>query len=224
MRIALYVDEGVSASTINHWLLMAKEGLIDEFEVVKAKDITSIKLSLFNWLIIPGGSGHVICSKLSDENRKELEETIVNGLNVMGICAGAYALSSNYDWSLDLIPYQVADKPHWKRGTGNVDVEFNKATADKLKLKNKTVSVHYHNGPVFQPTLIIEKHVLKSVKVLAKFKSDIVAEGGESGWMMNSPAIVYTKHGKGNIIAISSHFEKTPIANKIIKKLLKLYM
>lgn len=226
MRIALYVDDGVGASTINNWLMMAKEGLIDEFEVVKAKDITKTKLSLFNWLILPGGSGSGICSKLTEDNRKELEESISSGLNVMGICAGMYALSSNYDWSLNLIPYQVVDKPHWRRGNCITAIEFSKAIATKLKTK-QTIEVVYHNGPIVEPKvpeIVYTGKSFRKFNVLAKFKDDVVAEGGTNGLMPGSPAMVHVKHGKGNIIAISPHFEKTPKANKIIKKLLKLYM
>ncbi len=224
MRIALYTDDGVSASTINHWLLMAKEGLIDEFEVVKAKDITHDKLTMFNWLIFPGGSGSKICSRLTEDNRKELEASIKSGLNVMGICAGAYALSSNYPWSLNLIPYEVVDKKNWRRGTHDTKIKFGKAIGDKLKLSKREIEVHYHNGPVLKQIKTNDEKLLSNSRVLAKFKSDEVAEGAEHGWMMYSPSVTHTKHGKGNIIAISPHLEKTPKANKLIKRLLKLYI
>ena len=219
MRIALYVDDGVSSSTINHWLLMAKEGLIDEFEVVKAKDLSHNKLALFNWLILPGGSGSAICSKFTQENRKELHDSIYRGLNVLGVCAGAFALSTGYDWSLNLIINRVADKPNWKRGHGNVKVSFTAHGLKVLKLKKKDWVVNYHNGPVFEKVKLNKDH-----KVLATFSDDMIAENGKSGLMKGSVAIVQTKHGAGNIIAISPHFEKTPVANKLIKKLLKLYI
>jgi len=219
MRIALYIDEGVSASTVNHWLLMAKEGLIDEFQVVKSKDIASEKLSMFNWLIFPGGSGSKICSKLSEEMHQIIHDEIYDrGLNVLGICAGAYAFSTGYDWSLNLIDNVVADKPNWKRGTSNVKISFTAIGMKALQLKKKDWNVYYHNGPVFEKVKLYKDH-----KVLATFKDDMVAENGKEGLMKDSPAIIQTKYGKGNVVAISPHLEKTPAANKIIKKILKHY-
>lgn len=219
MRIALYIDDGVSAATVNHWLLMAKEGLIDEFEVVKSQDLVHTKLALFNWLILPGGSGSKICSKIPPVTKQVIHDSIHEGLNVLGICAGAFALSTGYDWSLDLIENKVANKPHWKRGHGNVKVSFTEHGMKSLKLKKKDWVVNYHNGPVFEKVKLNKDH-----KILATFKDDMVAENGKAGLMKGSPAIIQTKYGEGNIIAISPHFEKTPVANKLIKKLLKLYI
>lgn len=221
MKIALYADDGVSASTINHWLLMAKEGLIDEFEIVKAKDITTHNLTLFDWLIFPGGSGSRICSRLTKQNREDLEKTIRQGyINVMGICAGAYALSSGYDWSLGFIDYEVVDKSNWARGKTNVSVDFTKHGKKKLEIKKDTTSVYYNNGPV----LLESSHPENKSKVIATYVDDICKEGGTEGLMAGSPAIIASKLGRGNIITISPHFEKTPKANKIISKLLKIYL
>jgi hypothetical protein len=127
----------------------------------------------------------------------------------MGVCAGAYLSSKAKDNDLGLLPLTTRDQKHWfrvKDGTP-VKVELTRPGMEVFGLENSDVKIVYENGPIFGPP--IEK-TGDSFTPLGYYRSEVVADGGERGVMLGAPAAILSKYGKGSVLAISPHPEKTP--------------
>jgi glutamine amidotransferase-like uncharacterized protein len=218
-RIGLYISDGVSSSTINVWLTHYKNGLIKNLSVLKADDFVLEKLKDYDLIILPGGSGSKICNTLGEHNRNELKKYVEQGGNLLGVCAGAYAISSGYDWSMSLINYELVDKKNAHRGEAVMPFELTKAGMKLLRIKDGNLpSIYYHNGPVWK---IFDSEKENTSTVLATFKEDIYAEAGTAGQASGTPAIIYDKFGIGKVMAISPHFEKSLGYEYVIDKVIR---
>lgn len=221
MKIALYIDEGIGYVTINHWVDLAKRKIIPPFDFIKAPGFKREVLDTYDWIIFPGGSGSGICSKLQDK-KDILKDAIRDGLNVIGICAGAYAFSNGYSWSLGLINYDVADIKNAHRGTGYPTLKFNKESKKTLKLKKLKDEVYYHNGPVLHPTPNRVSDI-SNESIISIFESDVCENKGIPDLMIGTPAIMINNFGIGRVVTVSPHIEKTDSMAHIVKRFLLGY-
>ncbi|RMF09115.1 MAG: hypothetical protein D6763_08430, partial [Alphaproteobacteria bacterium] len=99
-------------------------------------------------------------------------------------------------------------KQMWYRG---------KATNQKMQLTEagrkvfpgipESVEVRYQNGPIVSPK---NRPELPDYEVLAWFRSEKVLYPPQQGTMVNTPAVVRGRFGKGSVISISPHPEATP--------------
>lgn len=217
-RIGLYISDGVTSNTINVWLKHYKSGLIGDLSVLKESDFTYDTLKQYDCIILPGGSGSKICNTLEWVGRAALINYVKNGGKVLGVCAGAYALSSGYTWSLGLINYELVDKENAHRGETNMSFKMTDKGKKLLKIKEDVLpGIYYHNGPVWQrfvESLSVEENVLMT------FTEDIYSERGTAGQVIDTPAAVHTRYGEGHVVAVSPHFEKSPGYEYVIKKIL----
>lgn len=76
-----------------------------QFKVV---DLTVEEIRRGAWsgcrvLIHPGGSGGGQGKALGDEGRRQVREFVKTGGGYVGICAGAYLATCDYDWSLNIL-------------------------------------------------------------------------------------------------------------------------
>jgi hypothetical protein len=218
-KIGLYISDGVSSSTINIWLSHYKSGLIKNLSVLKATDFLLDNLKKYDCIILPGGSGSKICNALGNTGADELKKYVEQGGSLLGVCAGAYAMSGGYDWSMSLINYELIDKKNAHRGEANLTFSITEAGKKILKLKDMELSdIYYHNGPVWK---IFDSSRKNTSKVLALFKDDIYAECGTAGQASGTPAIIYDDFGIGKVIAISPHFEKSKGQEYVIAKAIR---
>jgi glutamine amidotransferase-like uncharacterized protein len=217
-KIGLYISDGVTSNTINVWLKHYRSGLIKDLSVLKAGDFVYDTLKDYDCIILPGGSGSKICNTLEWAGRSALITYVRNGGKVLGTCAGAYALSSGYEWSLGLINYELVDKVNAHRGETNMTFKVTDSGKKLLKIKEDILpGIYYHNGPVWQK--FVGDFPVKE-NILMTFTEDIYSENGTPGQVVDTPAAVHSKYGSGHVVAVSPHFEKSPGYEYVIKKIL----
>ncbi len=185
-------------------------------------------LAQFDAVLFPGGSGSKQAAAIGRSGRDAVREYVENGGGVVGVCAGAYLCSAHYSWSLGLIDAAVftgsvdipgkGEKQLWYRGKeAGVDVELS-PKGEKLFADcaiPKRFVVRYANGPIIAPKKLDS---LEDYEVLAWFRSEVVLWKAQKGTMINTPAIVSGSFGRGRVISISPHPERTPSFHPIITR------
>ncbi len=205
IRIALFVDSGVSSTDKLVDLLNSDSKLA--FDKLDADDIRQGKLDDYSVLIHPGGSGSGQGKALGEEGREKVREFIKAGHGMVGICAGAYLASCDYDWSLHVLDAKVIDRAHWNRGYGNVTVALSKEGKEFLDLDKDRIDLYYHQGPLLAPA---EDPQVPDFVSLASYEGEIAKNGAPQGVMPGTTAIAMSRYGRGRVVCYSPHPEKTP--------------
>ncbi len=192
-------------------------------------DIKSAVLKQCDIVLFPGGSGSKQAAAIGPKSRNAVRDYVNAGGGYIGICAGAYLCSAHYSWSLNLVDTKVFNKTFdipgvgkksmWYRGkTTTIKMELTpagKAMFGDIPLK---FDVRYHNGPIVSPK---GNPDLPTYQPLAYFRSEQVKYEPQRGTMVNTPAIVASRFGKGRVIAISPHPESTPALQPIVLNAIK---
>jgi hypothetical protein len=206
VKVALYVGEGVSGRGPGMLEATARKRKDLAVTRVTAADIKAGKLKGFQVLVMPGGTGSGQGRALGADGRDAVRAFVREGGVYVGICAGCYLASTGYDWSLDLLPAKVIDRNHWQRGTGNLTLELTADGKDWFARKDDRFLVcRYANGPVLEPLPDAKEKLV----VFAHFREELVPEGGKSGVMVDTPAAVAARYGKGWAIGVSPHPEQS---------------
>lgn len=179
-----------------------------EFKVteIKAVDIQAGKLSEFDVVIHPGGSGGGQGRSLGEDGRKNVRSFVSDGGGFVGFCAGAYLASNDYSWSLNLTDAKVLDRKHWARGTGKVQVELTEAGKKQLGYEKNEVTIYYGQGPLFAPK---NDPDVPDYELLGIYKTEVTKKGVPGGVMQGTTAIAANEFGKGRVFCFSPHPEKT---------------
>ncbi len=93
-----------------------------ECQLVRPEDVRAGKLSEYQVLVMPGGSGSKQAEMLEPSGCEAIRDFVDGGGGYVGICAGSYLATAQYSWSLNLINARVWDRAHWARGTGTVSL------------------------------------------------------------------------------------------------------
>jgi len=187
-------------------------------------DMRDDVLARFDAVVFPGGSGSKQARAIGTEGRQAVQRFVKAGGGYIGICAGAYLCSAHYDWSLHLVDTAcfnktvdipgVGKKSMWYRGSATTLpmelTEQGKAIFGDVPMR---VQVRYHNGPIVSPK---GKPNLPTYLPLAHFRGEQVRYEPQRGTLVDTPAIVASRFGKGRVIAISPHPESTPTLHPII--------
>ncbi len=220
IRVALFEDRGASAPAKKNFETVLSNSDEIQYQTIYGDDIADGSLQGFDALIMPGGSASKQAISLGPQARAEVRRFVKEGGIYMGVCAGAYLSSEAQDNYLGLLPLTTMDQKHWYRvddGTP-VDVELTPAGMDVFGLKTRNISIVYENGPIFAPPT---EKVDDSFTPLGFFRSEVVANGGERGVMLGAPAIILSRYGRGMVLAISPHPEKTPGLKQMITRALR---
>jgi len=217
IRVALFDGPGASRNGVNNLLHVAD--LADDVTMthVGPKDIKSGVLRPFDVVLFPGGSGGKQGRAIGKSGRQTVRRYVHDGGGIVGICAGAYLCSADYDWSLHVINTAVYNetvdlpgvgrKSMWYRGgPSKVQLQFTEPGKELLG-QTGTVSVRYQNGPIVSKGN--ETH-LPEYTTLAWFRSEVVRYKPQQGTMVDTPALLLADYGKGRVISISPHPEATP--------------
>ena len=180
-------------------------------------EIRAGALSQFDLVVFPGGSGSKQAAALEKQGRDEVQEFVEGGGGYLGVCAGSYLAAHNYSWSLKLIDADTVDtkKGHWRRGSGMVKMELTERGRAILGDFPKMVEVRYANGPIFAPAGDDE---LLDFTPLAHFRSEFAKNGARVGAMVDTPAILSSRMGKGRVLCISPHPESSEALHGIVRK------
>ncbi len=217
IEVAVLSGPGVGPSGEALMDVLRNSSDIIRMTVVDGEDIRDGALSSnFDVFMVPGGSGKKEALNLADIGGVEVKRFVKNGGCYVGICAGCYLASNERDY-LGLLPVGIRDRKHWRRGKATLPIEFTAAGKDVFGISETAVNVAYHNGPVFDwRSAVSDPQVREALVPLAYFRGEIVGQGGAIGIMNGSPAMVLGRYGKGLVLGISPHPEKTPPLYKII--------
>lgn len=205
IRVALYADKGVTpnSTTLENGL---KQYPHFKVRKVTAEDIALGKLSEFDIVIHPGGSGGGQGKALGDKGRQMVRDFVKNGGGYLGICAGAYLATCDYDWSLHILDARVIDRQHWARGFGNVEVNLTPEARKILGVNTPRETIYYHQGPLLAPAA---NPAIDDYQALGTFETEIAKNGAPVGVMKGTTAIATGTFGKGKVFCFSPHPERT---------------
>ena len=212
--MALFRDKGVSKSVSGLAELLRSWPELSVTEV-KAADIRSGKLADFDVVVFPGGGGRDEAYTLEEQGRDQVKAFVERGGGYLGICAGAYLASADYEWSLHILDAKVLDRAHWNRGTGNVEVGLTSAGRKLLAAKVERETIYYHQGPLLAPA---GKPEIPDFETLGTFQTEIAKKGAPSGVMKGTTAIAAASFGQGRVLCFSPHPEKTEAVKEQVLK------
>ncbi len=205
IQVALFMDAGVSSTAKLTELLDRDSSLA--VSKVSAVDIQNGALDKYAVLIHPGGSGSAQGKALGETGRAKVREYIASGHGLVGICAGAYLASCDYEWSLHVLDAKVIDRQHWNRGTGTVAVSISPRGRELLGLEQSKIELAYRQGPLLAPAA---DPTVPDFVELARYEGEIAKNGAPTGVMPGTTAIALGTYGKGRVVCFSPHPEKTP--------------
>jgi hypothetical protein len=203
--VAVYSGEGTSSSLSK--LLKALDGhpriVVQQ---MSAEDIRAGRLAGCEVVIHPGGSGSQQAKALGQEGRKKLREFVEAGGGYVGVCAGAYLATCEYDWSLKILDAKVIDRAHWNRGFGTVEITLSDRGRELLGVGEPRLPIYYHQGPLLSPG---NDPDVADYEGLATFGTEIAENGAPRGVMPGTTAIASGVHRKGRVLCFSPHPERT---------------
>jgi hypothetical protein len=206
IEVALYIGPGTSVGKANVAKVLEQ---LPRFALreVTADEIRAGQLRDCQVLIHPGGSGSQQGKALGEEGRAKVREFVSSGGGYVGICAGAYLATCDYDWSLGILDAKVLDRQHWARGTGDVDIGLSPRGQALLGIEKPRTTIYYHQGPLLAPA---DNPDIADYDPLAVFEGEIAKNGAPKGVMPGTTAIAAGPHGKGRVICFSPHPERSP--------------
>jgi glutamine amidotransferase-like uncharacterized protein len=165
-------------------------------------------------LVVPGGSGSGQAKALEEKGRGEIKKFVHEGGAYVGICAGSYLATNDYEWSLGILNASVVDRKHWNRGHGTVQIAFTDRGKEILGSKTKKTEIIYWQGPLLAPG---KSKDLPAFQTLATYETEIAENGAPKEVMKGQVAIAAGAYGKGRVICFSPHPEKTDVTHDLLK-------
>ncbi|TWT92476.1 hypothetical protein Pla108_41020 [Botrimarina colliarenosi] len=181
---------------------------------VSAEQIREGSLGKADVVVFPGGSGSAQAKRLGPEGRDVVCRFVSDGGGYVGICAGSYLASSQYDWSLRLMRSRVIDRKHWARGSGIVQLSLSDEGRALLGVNDATAEVMYAQGPLLAPAI---EPGLAPYTPLALYESEIAEKGAPEGVMVGTTAIAAGAYGRGRVLCFSPHPEKAEGPHRFIE-------
>ncbi len=179
-------------------------------EPISAVEIQNGELSKYDALIIPGGSGSKQLLNIGETGEKIIRDFVLNqGKGIVGICAGAYMLSSTPGYpNLKLASSVHIDRAHYNRGRGLIEFELNESgMAVFPELKGHNLFIQYYDGPV----LVQSDSIAGTYTELGKYVTDIHPDNfAPSGITPGKTFLLNQEIEKGRIFLVAGHPESTP--------------
>ena len=207
IQVAVYQGAGTGngqARAALMKLLSANEKL--RVHGISPEEIRAGKLRDYHVVIHPGGSGSAQGKDLGQAGRKQVRAFVKQGGGDVGICAGAYLATCDYDWSLGILDAKVIDREHWARGFGKVELSLSDHGRQLLEVDRERIPIYYHQGPLLAPA---NHPDIDDFHCLAKYETEIAKNGAPPGVMTGCTAIASGAYQKGRVICFSPHPERT---------------
>ena len=229
LHVAIYDGGGAGASGPRNLQKVMKTIPRSLAWPIGPSDILDGALVHFDVVIFPGGSGSKQAAALGIEGRDKVSTFVDHGGGFIGICAGAYLAAANYSWSLKICDYNtfceareipgVGRKSMWYRGpSSTVTMQLTPDGNEVFGHSCEPLTVRYHNGPIVSRAGIPE---LSDYQVLAWFRSEVSRYETQRGTMINTPAIVSGKFGKGRVLSISPHPESSQNLHPLVARAIR---
>lgn len=207
INIAIYDGPGNGGAGVSNVANNIRQVLGIELIHLTADEIQTQDLSVFDVIIFAGGSGSKQAEAIGELGRNNVRTFVKNGGGYLGICAGAYLATAEFDWSLGIINAKTVSTTEWKRGEGFVDIEFMDEAKEVFEDTMGVYQCRYANGPILQNA---NNENLPSYTIAALFRTEVADNGTTAGVMVNTPAAVYSNFGKGKVFIVSPHPENSP--------------
>jgi len=205
IRVALFNDDGAFGLGIPR--ITEQLGKTADIKTVKVtgKEIAGGVLKDFDVVIFSGGSGSKEAAALGDAGRENVRNFVREGGGYVGICAGAYLACTGFSWGVGVLNAKTVSSK-WKRGRGEVEIEFTPYAPEATGLSAGKRTIHYANGPIITAD---KRDGIAPFEPLAFFRTELAENDSPKGAMTNAPAIVRGVFGKGRVISSSPHPEQT---------------
>jgi hypothetical protein len=217
IRVALYNDSGAAGKGVPCVTEILQHTGGYEITIFKAEDLANGVLENKDVVVFTGGSGSKEGTAIGDAGREAVKKFVERGGGYLGICAGAYLACSKFSWGLGLLNAQTVSQK-WRRGVGEVQLEFTPAGQHLSTLPAENRPVHYANGPVIKSA---GRTDLGPYEPLAFFRTELAENGTPAGAMVNTPAIVQGHFGKGRVVISSPHPEQTPGLEVVVERTIR---
>jgi len=216
-RTVIYSGIGVSERTLRYWQNLFDTFDLGELDRVDDKSFSHKRIAGSDLLVLPGGDSREMCLGLGAAGKEAIRRYVNEGGTLLGVCAGAYAVSQQLPQFLAVSPIAIADYPHAHRGTKNIKVRFNALGAEWFNVEEgKDFEFFYHHGPV---PIYVPTANCGDFQVLAIFQEDFRRKDGLPGTMVGRPAAWSNRFGQGRVFAISPHIEQTPQKEYILAEM-----
>ena len=210
IRVAVFKAEGTGTSSEKLLASFKKAKSRVSFQVsrISPEEIQGGKLAEFDVIVHPGGSGSKQARALGETGRRAVRDFVREGGGYLGVCAGAYLATNDYDWSLKLIDAKVVDRRHWARGKGDVELQLSPTGVKFFGHGGNKMTIHYAQGP------LLARHEWDDPDVpeyesLAIYATEIAKNGAPKGVMARTSAAVRGEYGTGRVFCFSPHPEST---------------
>jgi glutamine amidotransferase-like uncharacterized protein len=180
-------------------------------EIVQSR---SDRLARFDVLIFPGGRAHKQADALGENARRAVKDFVRSGGGYVGICAGGFLASAQYDWSLGLVNTRILTgdrempgvgfRSMADRGPGTVQIELTAEGQSIFGDRSAPFDISFSGGPVF---LGPKGDSLPLTIPLAHYSTEVSNYTPQRGTMIGTPAIFAARFGAGRIVAFSPHPE-----------------
>jgi putative intracellular protease/amidase len=188
---------------------------------ISAAEIQNGDLANFDAIIIPGGSGSKQLNNLGESGADKLRDFAkVQGKGIVGICAGAYFLSSTKGYpNLHIASSVHLDRPHYNRGRGLVQFTTTAKGNDYFpELAGKNSFLQYYDGPL----LAHSDSTPGDYTELGTFVSDIHPDNfAPQGLTPGKTFLLNEEVGNGRVFLCAGHPESTPGMRWMIPRMIR---
>jgi len=210
LKVAVFKGNGAGAVSVIETIEALRIDHEISAEAISAAEIQAGKLSKFDALIFPGGSGSKELNNLGKRGKAIVEKFIrEEGKGIVGICAGGYLLSSTSGYpNLSIASSVHIDRAHYNRGRGLVEFALS-AEGEKVfpELAGKKTFAQYYDGPV----LVQSDSTKGTYTQMATFVTDIHPDNfAPTGITPGKTFSLNEKVGNGKVFIIAGHPESTP--------------
>ncbi len=177
-------------------------------------EIRAGALDGFDVVVFSGGMGGSQSRWLADGGRENVRQFVENGGGYVGICAGSYLACTGFSWGLGILDARTKS-PKWRRGKGTVRMQLTEDGRELLGDRADPFGVKYANGPILAPA---GNDDVPDFETLALFRTEVAKNGAPKGIMVDSPAVVRGRFGKGRVVCFSPHPEQTKGLHDLVRR------
>jgi glutamine amidotransferase-like uncharacterized protein len=227
-KVALFdakLDDGSATKDLERFL-RAESNI--EWKPLSPAQIHTGDLDGFDVLVVPGGSSPKQAETLGEDGKQAIRRFVQSGGGYVGICGGAFLATAKYDCGMALLnarpligKRQIPGKGIVSmagRRAGTVTVELTDAGRRVFHDSRDLLHIRYSGGPILSPADVDD---LPQYVSLAVFRTEIWEYQPQQGTMVDTPAIIAGRFGKGRVILFSPHPEMTPGLEFLVREAIR---
>jgi glutamine amidotransferase-like uncharacterized protein len=202
------------------------------FRVVSDQDLQDFQfLPEHRLFIFP--AGHCFQQRPEDafgglKGISRLKKAIADGMNYLGICAGAFAALKASWYPIDISFGLIRARHRWTGETGAGTQLLTIRPCEELQqvagLGSDTLPIWYHNGPVFVRNQAADYRVLATFEPTEEERRLTIGGFLYGKHLYGTPAIIESSYGRGKVVACSPHPELGDIGIRDYQKRLRQWL